>query len=212
METIEKEKGELKSKVRALNETARNLEKKCEDAQKQLKPLENSNRYLYVPYTSSFQVLVFSVKDSELCQLRMRHEGALTERDQLAKKCEWFENAFKDQERESLRLKHLLESGAKSQEAKQALKKASDEIKVLKVLSTFYTWRINSIGQEELSMERSKRNSSEMKNEKLSQDLKRAQQTNSSLEKSVKSRENKVSWNHFTDQKLILDPGSRNRS
>lgn len=189
---MEKEKGELKSKVRTLNETTRNLEKKCDDAQKQLKPLENSNRYPYVPFTSSFQVLVFSVKDSELCQLRMRHEGALTERDQLAKKCEWFENAFKDQERESYRLKHLLESGTKSQEAKQALKKASDEIKALKVLSIFHKSTVNSVGQEELSMERSKRNSIEMKSEKLAHDLKRAQQTTLSLEKSVKSKENKV--------------------
>lgn len=42
-------------------------------------------------------------------------------------------------------------------------------------------------------MERSRRNSIEMRNEKLVQDLKRAQQTTSSLEKSVKSQENKVS-------------------
>eukprot|EP00210_Caulerpa_lentillifera_P001496 g1434.t1 len=163
LETTEKDNGELKSRIRTLNENNRSLEKKYEDAQKQLRPLENSNR----------------VKNSELCQLRMNHEALLNEKGQLTNKCEKFEQAFKTQELETHRLKQILESGTKSQEAKKALQR--------------------------VSMERSKRNSLEQKSEKLMHELKRVQQTGGAQEKALKTKDDKIADLELEVKKLKAD-------
>lgn len=73
------------------------------------------------------------MKDSELCKLRLQHEDDAQEHEGLREKQAHLERALREKEKQNLYLKQLIQSGAKSQEAKKAMDTANEEIKRLKV-------------------------------------------------------------------------------